>query len=100
MGFDKNAIVNINIPGDSVSMTKREALKAALLAQPSIKSVSYGTFAITDESHWGSPFTFDNAAKPVDFNADLKWADADVFKTYGLQLVAGSPYRPSDTVRE
>jgi predicted permease len=100
MGFDKDAIVNINIPGDSLSMTKREALKTQLLEQPSIKNVSYGTFAITDESHWGSSFAFDNAPKDVDFNADLKWADADVFKTYSLQMVAGKPYRPSDTVRE
>jgi predicted permease len=100
MGFDKDAIVNINMPGDSLSMTKREALKTQLLRQPSIKNVSYGAFAITDDSHWGSNFTFNNAAKPVDFNADLKWSDADVFKTYGLQMVAGSPYRPSDTVRE
>jgi putative ABC transport system permease protein len=100
MGFDKDAIVNINMPGDSLSMTKREALKTQLLQQPSIKNVSYGAFAITDDSHWGSDFRFNNAAKPVDFNTDLKWADADVFKTYGLQMVAGSPYRPSDTVRE
>ncbi|HLY71951.1 MAG TPA: ABC transporter permease [Puia sp.] len=100
MGFDKDAIVNINIPGDSLSITKREALKTQLLGLPFIKNVSYGTFAIADDSHWGSNFTFDNGAKPVDFNADLKWADADVFKTYSLQMVAGSPYRQSDTVRE
>jgi putative ABC transport system permease protein len=100
MGFDKDAIVNINIPDDSLSITKREALKTQLLRQSSIKSVSYGAFVITDDSHWGSDFIFNNGAKPVDFNADLKWADADVFKTYSLQMVAGSPYRPSDTVRE
>ena len=100
MGFDKDAIININIPGDSLSITKRDALKTQLLGHSSIKSVSYSTFAITDDSHWGSDFKFDNAAKPVDFNADLKWADADVFKTYGLQMIAGSPYRASDTVRE
>ncbi len=100
MGFDRDAIININMPGDSLSVTKREILKIQLLQQPSIKNVSYGTFAIADESHWGSSFAFNNAAKDVDFNADLKWADADVFKTYGLQMVAGNPYRPSDTVRE
>jgi putative ABC transport system permease protein len=100
MGFDRDAIINVNMPGDSLSLTKREALKTQLLQQPFIKNVSYGTFAITDDSHWGSSFTFDNAAKSVDFNADLKWADADVFKTYGMQMAAGKPYRPSDTVRE
>lgn len=100
MGFDKEAIINVDIPGDSLSITKREALKTQLLRSASIKNVSYGTFAIADNSHWGSNFSFNNAAKPVDFNADLKWADADVFKTYNLQMVAGVQYRPSDTIRE
>ncbi|HSZ35034.1 MAG TPA: ABC transporter permease [Puia sp.] len=100
MGFDKDAVINIDSPDDSLSIAKREALKADLLRQPFIKDVSFGTFAIADEMHWGSNFSFNNGSKPVDFNADLKWSDADVFKTYGLQMVAGVPYRPSDTVRE
>ena len=100
MGFNKDAIVNIGVPGDSLSQTKFDVLKTQLLQQPAIQNVSFGTFAITDKSHWGSSFTFNSAAKPVDFNADLKWADADVFKTYGLQMAAGRYYQPSDTVRE
>ena len=100
MGFDKDAVVNIGVPGDSLSQTRMDALKIKLLQHPSIKNVSFGTFAITDNSHWGNSFTFNNAANPVNFNADLKWADADVFKTYGLQMVAGRAYRPSDTVKE
>lgn len=100
MGFDKEAIVTIPIPSDSVSQKKMNGLKAELLEQPDIKIVSFGTFAISDNSHWGSDFVFDNAPKVTNFNADLKWADADVFRTYGLQMVAGRPYRPSDTVRE
>ncbi len=100
MGFNKDAVVSINIPNDSLSQKKIDALKSQLLQHPSVKNVSFGTFAITDKAHWGSFFTFNNAANPVDFNADLKWADADVFKTYGLQMAAGKPYQPSDTVRE
>ena len=100
MGFDKEAIVTIPIPSDSVSQKKMNGLKAELLEQPDIKSVSFGTFSISDNSHWGSDFMFDNAPKVTNFNADLKWADADVFKTYDLKMVAGRPYRPSDTIRE
>jgi hypothetical protein len=100
MGFDKDAIININVPGDSLSQTKMSVLKEQLLRQPAVRNVSFSTFAITDENHWGSNFVFNNAPKTVDFNADLKWADADVFKTYSLQMAAGNPYRPSDTVRE
>ncbi len=100
MGFDKEAILTIPIPPDSISQKKMNGLKAELLEQPDIKSVSFGTFSISDNSHWGSDFIFDNAPKVTNFNADLKWADADVFKTYDLKMVAGRPYRPSDTVRE
>jgi predicted permease len=100
MGFDKEAIVNISVRGDSLSITKYPTLKAQLLQLPSVKNASFGTFAISDKNHWGTNFIFDNATKEVDFNADLKWADADVFKTYGLQMVAGRPYEPSDTVKE
>jgi putative ABC transport system permease protein len=100
MGFDKEAIVNIPIPNDSISRTKMTALKTELLQQPNIRGVSFSTFSISDNSHWGSEFTFDNSGKASSFNADLKWADADAFKTFGLQMAAGRPYRPSDTARE
>jgi putative ABC transport system permease protein len=100
MGFDKEAIVNISVPGDSLSMTQYPVLKSQLLQLPSVRNASFSAFAISDNNHWGGNFTFDHAGKPVDFNADLKWSDADVFKTYSLQMVAGRPYQPSDTVKE
>ncbi len=100
MGFDKEAIVTIPIPNDSVNQTKITALKTQLLQIPDIKNVSFSTFSISDNSHWGSDFNFDNSPKVSSFNADLKWADADVFKTFGLQMSAGRAYRPSDTIRE
>src|SRR6185369_3080465 len=43
---------------------------------------------------------FDHSTKSTNFSANLKWADADYFKTFNLQFVAGRPYYPSDTVRE
>ncbi len=100
MGFDKEAIVNIPIPNDSISLTKMKSLKTELLQQPDIRDVSFSTFTISDNSHWGSDFTYDNSGKVAGFDADLKWADADVFKTYGLQMVAGRTYQPSDTIKE
>jgi putative ABC transport system permease protein len=95
MGFDRDAIVTVPMPNDS----KIDALKIQLLQQPGIKNVSVSAYNPTDNSHWGSDFKFDNAIKSTDFNADLKWADADYFKTYNLQLIAGRLYEPSDTVR-
>jgi putative ABC transport system permease protein len=95
MGFDRDAIVTVPIPNKS----KIDALKIQLLQQPGIKNVSVSAYSPTDDSHWGSDFRFDNAIKSTDFNADLKWADADYFKTYNIQLIAGRLYEQSDTVR-
>ncbi|HWB23845.1 MAG TPA: FtsX-like permease family protein [Chitinophagaceae bacterium] len=100
MGFAKDAVVNIPLPGDSLSVSKFDVLKSQLLQQPGVTNVSMSTFSITDNSHWGSDFKYNGAEKETNFNADLKWADTDVFKTFDLQMVAGRPYGPSDTVKE
>ncbi|HEY2726886.1 MAG TPA: ABC transporter permease, partial [Parafilimonas sp.] len=100
MGFDKEAIVTVPNPDDSMSQSKIGSLKNQLLQQAGIKNVSFSTFSPADNSHWGGSFKFNNSAKKSDFNADLKWADADYFKTYNLQLIAGRLYSESDTVRE
>lgn len=100
MGFDKEAVVNVPLPGDSLYSAKFDAIKNQLLKQPGVSGVSFSTFSISDDSHWGSDFTFDNAAKPVNFSADLKWADANIFKVFNLQMIAGKPYGPSDTIKD
>ncbi len=94
MGFDKEEIVLVPIPNKS----KIEALKVQLLQQASIKNVSISAFSLADDSQWGSDFKFDNAIKPVAFEADLKWADADYFKTYNIKFIAGRTYEQADTV--
>jgi len=100
MGFDKDAIVAVGVPGDSASLTKIDALKAQLLQQSGVKEVNFSLFTIADNGHWNSDFVFNGSGKKTDFAADLRWADANVFKTYGLQILAGRAYLPSDTVRE
>ncbi len=94
MGFDKDAIVTVPIPDRS----NINALKTQLLKQAGIKNLSVSTFSPSDDSRWSSDFKFDNSIRATDFEADLKWADADYFKTYNLQFIAGGPYEQSDTV--
>ncbi|HMF69843.1 MAG TPA: ABC transporter permease, partial [Flavitalea sp.] len=94
MGFDKEATVTVPIPNKSGI----DALKTQLLEQTGIKNVSVSAYNPADDSHWGSGFRFDNAIRQTDFQADLKWADADYFKTYNIQFIAGRPYKQSDTV--
>jgi len=100
LGFDKASIVNVAIPGDSISHTKIDYLRNNLLKDPDIKNVSFSYASPSSDGNWQSDFKFDHATKNTDFSANLKWADADYFKTYNMQFVAGRPYYQSDTIRE
>ena len=98
MGFDKDAVVTVPLPNDSSRLFKADALKLQLLQQAGIKNVSLSTFTPIDKAAWDGDFMFDNAVKKSDFNPEFKWADADYFKTYNIQFVAGMPYKEADSV--
>jgi putative ABC transport system permease protein len=100
LGFDKASIINVPVPGDSINHTKMNYLRDRLIANTDIKNVSFSFTSPSSESNWNSDFKFDHATKTTNFSANLKWADADYFKTYNLQFVAGHAYEPGDTVRE
>jgi putative ABC transport system permease protein len=97
-GFDKTTVVAIGIPGDSVSRSKTAFLREELLQQPGIKNLSYSAYNPVDENAWFARINFDHNPKESDFGVNLKWADAEFFKLYQLQFLAGKPYAPSDTV--
>jgi putative ABC transport system permease protein len=98
LGFDKDAIVTVPFQNDSLSRTKFNSLRDQLLQQPGIKDVSYSWSSPTDENSWGTDFKYNNAPQPTKFNTNMKWADAEYFKLYKLQFVAGGPYRSADTI--
>ncbi|QEC70004.1 FtsX-like permease family protein [Panacibacter ginsenosidivorans] len=100
LGFDKAAIINVYIPGDSLSRSKIDYLNNQLSKNSNVESVSFSFASPSDNSNWQSDFKYDHAARSTDFSANLKWADENYFKLYGLEFVAGRPYYPSDTVRE
>lgn len=100
MGFTKEAIVKVPFPADSVSLAKLDAVKASLLANPSIKNVSFSFGSPAEKGSWQSEFTFAGNTKPTEFAANLKWADADYVQAYDLKLIAGRNYRKGDTAKE
>jgi ABC-type antimicrobial peptide transport system permease subunit len=100
LGFDKAAIINIDIPGDSIRKTKLDFVRDRLQANADIRNISFSFGSPSAGNNWNSDFKFNHSDKTTNFSANLKWADADYFKTYNLQFVAGRPFYPSDTVRE
>jgi putative ABC transport system permease protein len=100
LGFNKAAIINVDLPGDSTSHTKFDNLRNALSQNPDIKGVSFSFAPPSSGNDWNSALKFDHSAKQTDFPANLKWTDTCYFKLFGLQFVAGRPYYGSDTMRE
>ncbi len=99
MGFDKEAVIRVPIPNDSLGQTKYDLLKTQILQQTGIKNVSIAFRLPADDNGWNSDFQYDHRPKTTDFSAFLNWADADYFKTFNLKFIAGKAYAPSDTVQ-
>lgn len=100
LGFEKEAILNVGLPNDSVSMAKQSFVRNTLLANPNITNVSFSFNSPSSEGNWTSDFKFNGSTKETSFNPNLKWADSNYFSLYNLQFVAGRPYSASDTARE
>ena len=100
LGYDREAVVVVPIPPDSASRVSAPLLKSRLLAESGIAGVSVSSFSPSDPSHWNSDFRFDGSPKNTEFEAELKWADADYIGLYGMQCIAGRPYVQSDSARE
>jgi len=101
LGFDKTAIVNIPLPGDSIGISKLDYLRRQLIDVKEIQSISFSSNTpVEDENDTWSTFKFNRAAKETDFYAIIKFADDQYLPTYKLPLVAGRNLQPSDTARE
>jgi predicted permease len=100
MGFDKEAIVDLPFPTDSVSISKLDYLRNRLIDTRGIQRVSFSSSnPATDGNNW-TDFQFNHAAKNTNFYTINKFTDADYLPTYGLQLVAGRNFHPSDSLQE
>lgn len=98
LGFDKDAVVVVSFPNNDINPQKLSTLRNELLQQAGIKDVSFSFASPSDNSSWNSDLKYDNSPTKTDFGANLKWADADYFKLYKLQFVAGRAYEKSDTI--
>lgn len=98
MGFNQEAVLNIEIPGDSLHRARLETFRQQLLAVPGVTGASFSSVAPSSENNWSTNFTFED--KETDFQINLLWADPDYFEVYQLKMAAGRPVHPSDTLRE
>lgn len=101
LGFKQEAIVTVNVPTDSLGSTNREPFRNRLLQSGIVKNVSYGFRSpATRKGNWWTDYHYNRAEQPAPDYANLKWAEPEFFNTYGLELIAGRMYSPTDTARE
>ena len=97
LGFNKEAVAMIAIPGDSLSMAKYDTFKERALRIPGVKMLSYGQKAPLSADMQTTNF-FYNGKENTDFELRLYSADENYFKLFDLKFVAGKGFRKSDTI--
>jgi ABC-type antimicrobial peptide transport system permease subunit len=99
LGFKKEAVLVLSTNSDSAVISRQKAFKNELLTQKGIQAVSFSSDMPSSQNTWSTNFAFDGR-DDEDFEVCLKFADADYFKTYGLQFAAGRGFSVSDTTNE
>lgn len=99
LGFKKEGVYMVPIDNGESNQKRLQTFKNQLLQNPHIQAVSYASDPPTSDNTWSANFAYNNNNKDADFNTALKFADADYFKAYGLEFVAGKGFTKSDTMR-
>ena len=92
LGFDKEAIVMVDVPGPPEAAT----LKTKLLQHASIEKVTLALGAPTSDNNLTTEINPPNEDFAEDHNTNLKMVDHDYLETFGLQLVAGRWFTEED----
>jgi ABC-type antimicrobial peptide transport system permease subunit len=100
MGFNKEAILNAQLPQDSVGLANQPVLRDELMKIPGIEKVSFGTGAPIGGRWFIDLRTPDHVGKAPNMIVAYKMADTGFFNLFHLQFIAGRPYVNSDTSRE
>ena len=100
LGFNKEAILAVPCPNDSVGLTRLKSFKQQALTLPGVKAASFSSDVPSSAHNNSSNFFFNRSVKDPGFDIFMKVADADYFKTFGLRFIVGKGYEPSDTARQ
>lgn len=100
LGFEKEAIVLLDLPSDSALKIRYPYLKAELSKLPGIEATSLCWTAPASSAMQFSNLYFDNNAEKQPYSIKRLYGDSGYFNTFHLELAAGRQPFPSDTLRE
>ncbi len=99
MGFNKEAVINFDMPRDTVAAHGQQLLNS-IKSIPGVAMASTGFFAPADAGVAFTNLSFKNGKEEITPNTQIRWGDPNFIKLYGIKLIAGRNVLPSDTIKE
>lgn len=104
MGFNKDAVVLINVPWKYVNDEKYKDKQFTLLTEmksiPGIQKISMGVEPMTNDFSSSQYEYAQEGKEPIKKQVFRKWVDTAYFNLYGMKLLAGRNLHASDTTNE
>ena len=100
MGFQKDAIVNVYIPGAFQNSAKGVVLKNELKKLTDIKAISFGNIAPAMNGWMTTAITYDQSADKESLTFDSRSGDENYLDVYQIPLLAGRNVRLLDSTSE
>lgn len=98
LGLNPEGVVVMNIP--EPEPTRLQSVKNELLQDPHVLSASFSWNSAISGNVWDTNVRYAGDTEEKILTTDLKFADVDYLRTYGLTLIAGRNVAQSDTIRE
>src|SRR5680860_1281887 len=100
LGFDKNAIVMVNLP-KKLEREQLQGLKERIQSLSGVEKITAcASFPGASAWSWGTSFNYANRPEPEAFSIMAKLADEEYLSTFGLKLVVGRNFILKDSVQE
>ncbi|MGF1925054.1 MAG: ABC transporter permease [Bacteroidia bacterium] len=96
LGFNANEVAMVNVPTDSVSLTKFNLFRERVLKISGVQMLSFCQDPPLSSNVNSSDFSF-NGIKNKDFELRRLKADENYFKVFNLKIIAGKVFSKSDT---
>lgn len=98
LGFNKDAIVLLSLPDGA--NTKYNTLRNRIKEVQGVEKITLCYNAPASQSNSTTGANYDHRAEDEHWGINLKQADENYLSTFGIKLVAGRNFFPSDTTRE
>ncbi|MBB6238178.1 putative permease [Pedobacter sp. AK013] len=99
LGFNPSAVALVDIPSDSIAITRYHTLQDRINKIPGVLSTSFCASGPSSSSNNEYNFKY-NGTINATFQANTKDVDENYFKTFGLEIIAGKGLSKSDTLKD